>query len=98
MDYVIDLLPVKVIKPKLIGDSELVRYLDDFVILYEKEQDAQVLLKLLEERFAKFQFHSFAKRPIGFRSEGLITFVLAIARVTSTGSNTAHCVYGAELS
>ncbi len=54
MHYVLDLWFVKVIKPQITGDAELVRYLDDFVIIFEKEYDAKKVFKALEERIAKF--------------------------------------------
>ena len=54
MHYVLDIWFVKMVKDQLSGDAELIRYLDDFVIIFQKESDAKRVLKALEERIPKF--------------------------------------------
>lgn len=45
---------VKMVKPRLAGDAELVRYADDFVIVFQLEEDARRVFEVLPQRFAKF--------------------------------------------
>ncbi len=54
LHYSLDLWFTKVVKPNLKGESELVRYLDDFVILFEKESDARSVLSAIDARVGKF--------------------------------------------
>lgn len=42
------------VKPRLQGQSELVRFADDFVVLVQREEDARRLLEVLPKRFAKY--------------------------------------------
>ncbi len=42
------------IKPKLRGDAVLVRYADDFVIAFERRDDAERVLAVLPKRFGKY--------------------------------------------
>ena len=54
MHYALDLWFIQVVRPKLYGQAELVRYLDDFVIVLQKEQDGKSLGPALELRLGKF--------------------------------------------
>lgn len=54
LHYVLDLWVEKVIKREMQGYIELVRYCDDFVILVQYKEEAEKVLKLLEERLGKF--------------------------------------------
>jgi RNA-directed DNA polymerase len=42
------------VKPRLQGRAYLVRYVDDAVICFEKEEDAQKVLEVLDKRFSKY--------------------------------------------
>ena len=44
----------KVVKPRLKGEVYYVRYADDFVILFQYEEEAQAVMKALRERLGKF--------------------------------------------
>lgn len=44
----------KDIKPALSGAASMIRYADDFVVLFETKQDAERFLSVLPERFGKF--------------------------------------------
>lgn len=54
LHYVLDLWFEKIIKSRLAGRSQLVRFADDFVILFENEQDRDDFLPVLTERFRQF--------------------------------------------
>ena len=58
----------QVVKPRLRGNSRLVRYADDFVILFEHENDAQRVLEVLGKRFGKYglTLHATKTRFINF--------------------------------
>lgn len=43
-----------VVKPRLTGRAQLVRYADDFVILFSLERDARKVLEVLPKRFARY--------------------------------------------
>ena len=54
LHYVLDLWFEKIVKPKLRGEAYLVRYADDFIIMFQYENEAKSLYKVLVKRFAKF--------------------------------------------
>ena len=54
LHYVLDLFFEKYIKPKLKGEAYLVRYADDFIIMFQNENEAKQVYQLLIERLAKF--------------------------------------------
>lgn len=54
LHYVLDTWFNDDIRPKLSGWSYLVRYADDFVMLFEKEDDAQRVMHVLPKRFGKY--------------------------------------------
>lgn len=54
LHYVLDLWFEKAIKPKLKGESYLIRYIDDFVVCFQYRADAIKFQEVLENRLAKF--------------------------------------------
>lgn len=55
LHYVLDLWFEKGIKPKLKGEAYLVRYCDDFIIMFQYENEAQEVYEKLKERLKKFK-------------------------------------------
>lgn len=57
------------VKPRLRGNAELVRYADDFVIAFEREDDARRVQEVLPKRFAKYglTLHPEKTRLVPFR-------------------------------
>jgi len=55
LHYVLDLWFEKGIKPKLKGEAYLVRYCDDFIIMFQYENEAKEVYELLKERLKKFK-------------------------------------------
>ena len=54
LHYVLDLWFEKAIKRKLRGEAYYVRYADDFLILFQYENEAQAVLNILRNRLGKF--------------------------------------------
>jgi group II intron reverse transcriptase/maturase len=54
LHYVLDLWFEKVVKPKLEGESYLVRYIDDFIVCFQYREDAVKFQEVLTKRLAKF--------------------------------------------
>ena len=54
LHYVLDLWFQKAIKPRLEGTAYLVRYIDDFVVCFELQQDAERFQAVLSQRLNKF--------------------------------------------
>ena len=54
LHYVLDLFFEKKIKPSLKGEAYLVRYADDFIIMFQYENEAKEVYQMLIERLAKF--------------------------------------------
>ena len=54
LHYVLDLWFEKAIKPKLRGEAYYVRYADDFLILFQYENEAKDVLEALKRRLCKF--------------------------------------------
>ena len=54
LHYVLDLWFEKAIKPKLKGEAYYARYADDFLILFQYENEAEAVLEMLRERLGKF--------------------------------------------
>ncbi len=54
LHYVLDLWWEKAIQPALKGYAKYVRYADDFLILFEREDEAETVMKMLPERLGKF--------------------------------------------
>ncbi len=54
LHYVLDVWFREEVQPRLRGRSHLIRYADDFVILFTHEADARRVLEVLPERFGKY--------------------------------------------
>lgn len=54
LHYVLDLWFENEIRPRLSGHARLIRYADDFVIGFEKMEDAERVLNVLHRRMAKY--------------------------------------------
>lgn len=54
LHYVLDLWFEKAIKPRLKGEAYLVRYADDFIIMFQYENEANKVHEVLKKRLEKF--------------------------------------------
>ena len=56
------------VKPRLQGRSELIRYADDFVIVLERQSDAERVMEVLPKRFGKYglKLHPDKTRVVAF--------------------------------
>ncbi len=54
LHYALDLWFEKVVRPHCLGKATLVRFADDFIVLFQSELDAKRFAKALPERLAKF--------------------------------------------
>ena len=54
LHYVLDLWFETEVKPRLRGKATLIRYCDDFLIGFEREDDARRVLAILEKRLGRF--------------------------------------------
>lgn len=54
LHYVLDLWVEKYIKPRCKGEVYLIRYADDFLVMFQNENEARAFMKILPKRFAKF--------------------------------------------
>lgn len=54
---VLDMWFEREVKPRLVGSAELIRYADDFVIVFERREDAERVYGVLPHRFAKYGLH-----------------------------------------
>lgn len=54
LHYVLDLWFEKKVKSKMKGFTQLIRYADDFVVLFQSGREAGVFSQMLKERLAKF--------------------------------------------
>lgn len=54
LHYVLDLWFEKGVRKQLKGEGYLVRYADDFIIMFEYEEEARAVYEALKERLAKF--------------------------------------------
>lgn len=57
------------VRPRLQGHAELVRYADDFVIIFTRRDDAERVLEVLPKRFGKYglKLHPEKTRLVSFR-------------------------------
>ncbi len=69
LHYVLDLWFETVVKPRLRGRATLVRYCDDFVITFEREDDARRVMAALGKRLERFglTLHPDKTRLLPFR-------------------------------
>jgi group II intron reverse transcriptase/maturase len=70
LHYVVDEWFARQVQPRLRGPSTLVRYCDDFVMLFAHKEDAERVLAVLGKRLGKFglQLHPDKTRLVDFRS------------------------------
>lgn len=54
LHYVLDLWIEKVVKPRMRGEVYYVRYADDFLILFQYENEARKVMEVLPKRLGKF--------------------------------------------
>ena len=54
LHYVLDLWFEREVKPRLRGEAHLVRYADDFVITFERQDDAERVMAVLGKRMGRF--------------------------------------------
>lgn len=54
LHYVLDLWFEKAIKPRLRGEAHYVRYADDFLVMFQYEDDANAVKRVLPKRLGKF--------------------------------------------
>lgn len=69
---VLDLWFERDVKPRLRGRAQLVRYADDFVIILERQSDAERVMEVLPKRFGKYglQLHPEKTRVVAFERPG----------------------------
>ena len=70
LHYVLDEWFEQEVKPRLQGQAFLIRFADDFVVVFTHEADARRVLEVLPKRFAKFglTLHPTKTRLVPFRS------------------------------
>jgi group II intron reverse transcriptase/maturase len=61
------------VKPRLQGESRLIRYADDFVLVFSRKGDAQRVMEVLPKRFGRFglRLHPEKTRLVRFRKPRL---------------------------
>ena len=59
----------RVVRPRLKGEAHLIRYADDMVMIFSREEDARRVLQALPTRFAKYglRLHPEKTRLLHFR-------------------------------
>jgi group II intron reverse transcriptase/maturase len=69
LHYVLDVWFRQEVQPRLRGRAHLIRYADDFVILFSHEDDARRVMEVLPKRFGKYglTLHPDKTRLIAFR-------------------------------
>ncbi len=69
LHHVIDQWYTEQVRPRLRGSSSLVRFCDDFVMLFEHKVDAERVLAVLDKRLGRFglQLHPDKTRLVDFR-------------------------------
>ena len=97
LHYVLDLWFEKWIKKQLKGEGYLVRYADDFIIMFEYESEAKAVYETLKERLAKFGLELAEDKtrilPFGRNSKSRETFdFLGFTHVNSKTRNGGYTV------
>ena len=69
LHYVLDVWFRQEVQPRLRGRAHLIRYADDFVILFTHEDDARRVMEVLPKRFGKYglTLHPDKTRLVPFR-------------------------------
>jgi RNA-directed DNA polymerase len=70
LHHVLDVWFEREVKPRLHGRSALVRYADDFVMCFERQDDAERVWNVLEKRFAKYGLTLHPKKTRRFPFHG----------------------------
>jgi RNA-directed DNA polymerase len=72
LHYVLDVWFRQEVQPRLRGRAHLIRYADDFVILFTHEEDARRVMEVLPKRFGKhgLTLHPDKTRLVPFRRPG----------------------------
>jgi hypothetical protein len=70
LHYVLDEWFESEVKPRLVGKAFLIRFADDFVVVFTHEADARRVVEVLPKRFGKFglTLHPTKTRLVPFRS------------------------------
>ncbi len=70
LHHVLDQWFEQVIQPRLEGRAKLIRYCDDFVMGFDRQEDAELVLVMLRQRMAEYglELHPDKTRLIDFRS------------------------------
>ena len=70
LHYVLDEWVEHIVRPLMRGRCRLIRYADDFVIVFENKHDAQRVMNVIPKRFAKYGLtvHPEKTRLLDFRS------------------------------
>ncbi len=71
LHYVLDRWVEQTVQPRLRGRCQLVRYADDFVLLFEHQRDCERVLAVLGQRLARFglRLHAEKTRSVDFRAK-----------------------------
>jgi group II intron reverse transcriptase/maturase len=69
LHYVLDLWFEREVKPRMVGEATLIRYADDLVITFEREDDAERVMEVLGKRMGRFglALHPDKTRLLPFR-------------------------------
>ena len=69
LHHVLDLWFEQTVKPRLRGQAHLIRYCDDFILTFEREDDAQRVYEVLSKRFQRYglDLHPEKTRMIRFQ-------------------------------
>jgi group II intron reverse transcriptase/maturase len=72
LHHVLDTWFEREVKPRLDGSATLIRYADDFVIVFENRHDAERVLGVLPHRFGKYglRLHPDKTKQLDFRRPG----------------------------
>ncbi len=97
LHYVLDLWFEKHVKKLLNGETYLVRYADDFIIMFENEDEAKAVYEALKERLSKFGLELAEDKtrilPFGRNSKAKATFdFLGFMHVNSKTRNGQYTV------
>ena len=73
LHYVLDEWFQEVVKPRLKGEAYEIRYADDFILCFQFREDAEKVVEVLHQRFAKYglQLHPVKTRLIEFGPDAL---------------------------
>src|SRR5262245_66566226 len=71
LHYALDLWFERVVKPRLQGEAYLIRYIDDFVVCFQYQTDAQRFEQVLVKRLARFALALEATKTRLVRTGGL---------------------------